>query len=241
VTDQDGVLHIAVVAAGVVHVSSDGGNSFAAQTLPDAAKQVGFSRTTQYPRLWWSSTKGVLHSAALAEPLDAEVLGFQTDGVRHVLSLVRQKERLWLACSQDGGRAFTFQPAPAMAQAGTGLGVCRSGWLLYDATRVHCAASPQSFALVSPLVTAPATLSEEEGEAFVYCCVHRGDELLIVRRAVHASGATPLVMVALGADVAGQPRQLAVSYAEGGFVSIYLATDGSLLRVDASLDGEELA
>ena len=34
---------------------------------------------------------------------------------------------------------------------------------------------------------------------------------------------------------------MVVNYAEGGFVTIYLASDRSLLRVDASLDGEELA
>jgi hypothetical protein len=105
---------------------------------------------------------------------------------------------------------------------------------------VQCAAPRQSFEAVSALACGPAALSDEEGETFVYACVRHAEEWLIVRRAVRA-GATPMVMVALGREMVSEPRQLAVSYADGGFVTIYLATDGSLLRVDASLDGEELA
>jgi hypothetical protein len=239
-TDHDGALQVAVIVDGQVFVSSDGGHSFVPQKLAMLATQVGFTQTSQRPRLWWLSAAGALHSAALAHDLDGEVLGFHTDGVRHVIALVRRHEQLWLAVSTDAGRAFSFHAAPFGLDPSMRVDVCRGGWLLYGALGVQCAAPRQSFEAVSALACGPAALSDEEGETFVYACVRHAEEWLIVRRAVRA-GATPMVMVALGREMVSEPRQLAVSYADGGFVTIYLATDGSLLRVDASLDGEELA
>jgi hypothetical protein len=239
-TDHEGALHVAVIAAGEVFVSGDGGDNFGQQKLATRAAQVGFTQTSQRPRLWWLSPAGALHSAAVAHDLDGEVLSFNTDGVRHVVALVRRHEKLWLAGSTDAGKAFTFHAAPFGSDASTRVAVGRGGWLLYGALGVQCAVPRQSFEAVSALASGPAALSEEEGETFVYSCVRHGEDWLILRRAVRA-GAAPMVMVALGRDLVSEPRNLAVSYAEGGFVTMYLATDGSLLRVDASLDGEELA
>jgi hypothetical protein len=58
---------------------------------------------------------------------------------------------------------------------------------------------------------------------------------------VRATGSAPILIASLGLEQSAEPRLLVASYAEGGAVSIYLASDRSLLRVDASLDGEELA
>jgi hypothetical protein len=83
-------------------------------------------------------------------------------------------------------------------------------------------------------------LANEDDEAFVYSCVKSSAGLLIVRRAARLAGAPPTVVVTLSPEL-GEPQLLAASYAEGGAVTLYLALQSALLRIDASLDGEELA
>jgi hypothetical protein len=241
-TEHEGALHLAVVVDGRVFSSVDAGRSFVVQTLPELATQVGFTRAGQRPRLWWLSASGCLLSPGGAANLDGRVLAFHADGARRLVALVRKKDRLQLALSTDAGKQFAFFEAPLGAgDPSTRLSVCRDTVLLYNVADVQCALPPRPFGPVSALSRGPAALANEDDEAFVYSCVRSHAGLLIVRRAARASGAAPTVVATLSNEQGGEPQLLAASYAEGGAVTLYLARQSALLRIDASLDGEELA
>jgi hypothetical protein len=240
-TEHDGALHVAAVVDGRVFSSVDAGRSFTMQSLPEPATYVGFTRAGQRPRLWWLSASGSLRSLSGAAELDGQVLAFHADGARRLVALVRKKDRLYVALSNDAGKQFAFYEAPLGAgDPSTRLSVCRGAVLLYNAADVQCALPPAAFEPVSALSRAPAVLANEDDEAFVYSCVKSSAGLLIVRRAARLAGAPPTVVVTLSPEL-GEPQLLAASYAEGGAVTLYLALQSALLRIDASLDGEELA
>jgi hypothetical protein len=237
---------LAVVAAGRVFTSLDGGQTFSALDGPSGVSQVFYTRSAAGLRLWWRTLRGALgvsggKAGPLPDELDGEVLKLHCDGRRSVVALVRRQGRLLLAASGDAGRRFARQPAPPMAaNPELTLQICRGAVLLADATSARCAIAPQTFEPVATLARAPAALSDEDDEPFVYGCVRREDEWLIVRRTARAHGA-PLVLATLGTQLIAEPRLLAATTSDPGAVNVYLAGDRTLLRIEVSLDGEELA
>lgn len=246
VGEYEGDEQLAVLVGGRLHVSRDAGQTF---ELLDVAgiTQASYTRSASGLRLWWRTTRGTLGGdwtagPALPSELDADVLAFHADGKRSLAVLAKQRGRTVLLYSGDAGKRFARHPVPAAAltaDLALSFQTCAGAVLLVTGDEVRCAWLPESFAPVAMLARAPAALSEEEDEPFVYACVPRGDEWLVIRRAARAVRAAPLVLCALGKDVLRQPQQLAVGYAEGGAVSIYVAAQDVLLRIDASLDSEE--
>jgi hypothetical protein len=246
-TEHEGTLYIAAVSQGRLYRSSDGGQSFHVLPLDVSVSAVGFTRAPQGPRLWWQSARGALCAvsgqANWSAQLEGEVVAFHADGKRALAALVRKANgRLWLASSSDAGQSFDTQLAPPLAaEPQRRLEVCRAAVLLSDAATVLCARPPEVFESIGTFVRAPATLSDEEDEAFVYALVQRGEEWLVVRRATRASASAPLVLCSLAAELVDEPSRMAVSYFEGGALSVYLTTRSALLRIDVSIDGEEPA
>lgn len=237
---------LAVVASGRVFTSLDAGQTFNAIDGLSGVSQVFYTRSAGGLRLWWRTVRGVLGAsgnrvAPLPDELEGEVLKLHSDGRRSLVLLVRRQGRLLLAASGDAGRRFARQPAPPMAaNPELTLQICRGAVLVADQTGARCAITPQGFEPVATLSRAPAALSDEDDEPFVYACVRRGDEWLIVRRTARAHGA-PLVLAALDAQLVGEPRLLSASASDAGAVNVYVAGDRALLRIEVSLDGEELA
>jgi hypothetical protein len=93
--------------------------------------------------------------------------------------------------------------------------------------------------VLGPLLTGPAALLNEDDETFAYACAARDDQCLIVRASLRGA-AQPMVIATLLRERVGEPRQLAAAYAEGGFVTLHVATDQALLRIEVSLDGDDL-
>lgn len=244
--DETG-LQLAVVSAGRIFTSIDGGQNFAPVDGASGVSQVFYTRSATGLRLWWRSVRGVLGASGtktspLPDELEGEVLKLHSDGKRNLAALLRRNGRLLLLWSGDAGRRFARQPAPPMAaNPELTLQVCRGAVLLADPTTTRCAFLPQTFEPVATLATIPAALSDEEDEPFVYACVRRADEWLIVRRAARAQGVGPMVVAVLDSGLIAQPRLLAASYADAGAVNVYVASDTALLRIEVSLDGEELA
>jgi hypothetical protein len=179
---------------------------------------------------------------ALPAELEGEVSAFRGDGKRSLAVLLRRSGRLQLMASGDAGKRFVrVIPPPMAADPKTELRVCRDAVLFADERDARCALVPNVFEPVATRACAPAALSDEDDEAFAYACVMRGDELLIVRRSVRAQEAAPLVVAVIERARMSAPQLMAASYSEGGAVSVYLASDTTLLRVEVSLDGEELA
>lgn len=267
IAESEAGFHVAALMRGVVFVSHDGGRSFALQELPEPAREIGFTQAGERPRLWWLSPRGALRNLGTETGVAGgnvvaslgEALAFHADGARHLLVLVRRQEResrageqpsrsgsaeyrARLALSGDAGKRFSFhEPPPGALDPSTRVQVCRGALLLHNLHGVLSAQPPQNFERVSPLSHGPAALANEDDAAFVYSCVHNASEVSIVRRAVRSSLSAPMIVATLPRERFGEPQKLAVSYAEGGAVSLFLASDRSLLRVDASLDGEELA
>jgi hypothetical protein len=244
--EHDGVLYLAVIAAGRVHTWRDDSQTFEQRDTPGVA-QAFYTRSSAGLKLWWRTTRGGLgtdgaRGSALPGELDAEVLAFHADGKRSLAALCRHRGRLQLLCSSDAGKRFARQPVPALpAEARPSVEVCLGAVLLGADTDVRCAWLPEAFEPVASLARAPAALSDEEDEAYVYACARRGDEWLLIRRAARASRVAPLVLAVLGKELIREPEQLAVGYAEGGALSLYVSGQDTLLRIDASLDSEELA
>jgi hypothetical protein len=243
--EYEGVLHLAAVASGHVHVSRDAGRSFEALDTP-AVAQAYYTGSASGLRLWWRTTRGTLggdwtSGSGLPSEIEGEVLNFATDGKRSVAALCRQRGRSQLVFSGDAGKRFARHPVPALAsEPSASLQVCGGALLLATQTEVRSAWLPEAFSPVALLARAPAALSEEEDEPFIYACVQRGEEWLVIRRVARAARAAPLVIAALGKDMVREPQYLAVGYAEGGAVSVYVAGQDTLVRIDASLDSEEL-
>jgi hypothetical protein len=244
-TEHEGTLYLAAVSQGRLYQSSDGGQSFHVLPLDVSVSAVGFTRGPAGPRLWWQTGRGALCAvsgqANWSAQLDGEVVAFHADGKRTLAALVRKASgRLWLASSSDAGHSFETQLAPPLAAEPTRrIEACRAAVLLCDSATALCARPPESFEPIGTFVRAPAALSDEEDEAYVYALVQRAEEWLVVRRATAASASAPLVLCSLAADLVDDPTRLAVSYFEGGALCVYLATRSALLRVDVSIDGEE--
>jgi hypothetical protein len=243
--EYEGVLHVAVVVSGHVHVSRDGGKRFETLDTP-AVSQVHYTRSASGLRLWWRTSRGTLGGdwttgSGLPSDLESEVLNFAADGKRSVAVLCRQRGRSQLVFSGDAGKRFARHPVPALAaEPSASLHVCSGAVLIATPTEARCAWLPEAFTPVALLARGPAALSEEEDEPFVYACVQRGEEWLVIRRAARAARAAPLVVAVLGKELVREPQHLAVGYAEGGAVSVYVAGQDTLVRIDASLDSEEL-
>jgi hypothetical protein len=247
VCEHEGVQHVAVVAEGRALLSRDGGNTFEAVETGGGVTQVAFTRSSAGPRLWWRNVRGGLGAlggkgGALPAELEGEVSAFRGDGKRSLAVLLRRAGRLQLMASGDAGKRFArLVPPPMAADARSELHVCRDALLFADARDARCALVPNVFEPVATRACAPAALSDEDDEAFAYACVTRGDELLIVRRSARAHGSAPLVVAVIERARMPAPQLMAASYSEGGAVSVYLASDTTLLRIEVSLDGEELA
>lgn len=242
--EHEGVTHLAVVAAGRVFVSRDGGNSFEPVETGSGVAQVALTRTAAGPRLWWRTARGGLgvQTGSLPAELEGEAGAFRGDGKRSLAVLLRRSGRLQLMASNDAGRRFArMVPPPIAADPHSELHVCRDAVLFADARDARCALVPNVSEPIATRACAPATLSDEDDEAFAYACVTRADELLIVRRAARAHGAAPLVVAVIERARIPAPQLMAASYSEGGAVSVYLASEATLLRIEVSLDGEELA
>jgi len=250
--EHDGELCLAVVASGRVYVSDDGGQHFVERPTGGVARAF-FTRSASGPRLWWRTTRAELGSdrgqgSLLPAELEGEIVALHSDAKRSLVLLVRREGRLQLLVSTDAGKRFGRHPLPfttasAAANMPLQVQVCRDAVLLINELEPRCAVVPGAFEQIATLARAPAVLSDEEDEAFVYACVPRGDEWLLIRRAAGARSSAPLVIAALGKDVLRDPHSLAVGYAEGGALSVFVAgrPGDPLLRIEASLDSEELA
>lgn len=242
--EHEGVTHLAVVAAGRVFVSRDGGNTFEQAETSSGVVQVAFTRTAAGPRLWWRTVRGGLgtNTGALPAELEGEASAFRGDGKRSLAVLMRRSGRLQLMASSDAGRRFARMiPPPLAANPHGEFHVCRDAVVFADERDARCALLPNAAEPIATRACAPAALSDEDDEAFAYACVTRADELLIVRRAARAHGSAPLVVAVIERARVPAPQLMAASYAEGGAVSVYLASETALLRIEVSLDGEELA
>jgi hypothetical protein len=113
--------------------------------------------------------------------------------------------------------------------------------LLTAADVLLCGPHAGELSPVAPGARGPATLADEEGEPTVYAFVERQGEWLLIRRPALAPQAAPLVLATLGPKQLGEPLALRVSYAEGGLLSVFVACQEGVLRIEVSLDGEELA
>ena len=242
VTEHEGALYVALIADGQIWLSQHGGADFALLSLPAVATHAAFTRAAlMEPRLWWSSAAGELYCGESVQELTGEVRALHGDGSRCLLALVKQAGKLELAVSSDAGKTFTLHPAPGELEEGSRLWVARGGWLVDGAAGVRCGALGQVFEPFAAANAVAPALSEEEGEAYAYACLRFDDDWKIVRRPARTGAGAPVVLATYSASTAGEPRQLAVGYAEGGFLTMYVATDSALLRVDVSLDGEDLA
>ena len=232
ITEQDGEICLAVVASGRVYISEDSGQHFVERPTGGIARAF-FTRSASGPRLWWRTTRSELGSdrgqgSLLPAELEGEILCLHTDGKRSLGLLVKRETRLQLLSSTDAGKRFSRNPLPPTAASVSAttsasaidLQVCRDAVLLVSDLEVRCAVLPGAFEPIATLARAPAVLSDEEDEALVYACVPRAEEWLVIRRAAAAR---------------------AVGYSEGGALSVFVAGPDALLRIEASLDGEELA
>ena len=241
----EGTLHLAAVVGGRVFVSKDSGRSFEPFPATGIA-QVFYTRSVGGLRLWWRTQRGTLggdwtSGPVLPNELDGEILALHTDRGRSVAALCRQRGRRVVLFSSDAGKRFTKHPVPALGSATLALEVCASAVLLASEADARCAWLPEGFVPVATSERAPAALSLEDDEPFVYACASRGAEWVLMRRAVRTTRSAPLMITSIPKESMPELDQLAVGYTDGGSVSVYLAGRGSLLRVDASLDSEELA
>ncbi|MET0386489.1 MAG: hypothetical protein ABW321_11045 [Polyangiales bacterium] len=249
IADHEGQPALAVVAGGRVYVSRDLGESFSALDTPGVT-QLGYTHSVGGLRLWWRTSRSALggdwlKGSPLPPELESEVLGFSADGKRSVAVLCRLKGRLQLIYSGDAGKRFARHAVPAFAgEPGVTLQVCAGAVLLTNGEEVRCTWLPENFEPVAAQVRAPAALSDEEDEPFIYACVRRSDEWLVIRRSARVTRSAPLVLAALDKTLFGEqhmPLQLAVGYTEGGAVTVYVAGRDALVQIEASLDSEELA
>ena len=247
--ELDGDPHLAVVASGRVYLSQDGGQHFEERPTSGIARAF-FTRSASGLRLWWRSTRAELGSdhgqgPLLPAELDGELQSLHADGKRSLVLLIKREGRLQLVASGDAGKRFARHPLPPTAAAPGAQQVevqaCREAVLVVSELTPRCAVLPGPFEPIATLARAPAVLSDEEDEPFVYACVSRGEEWLLIRRAAVAATPAPRVTARMGKDSLREPRLLTVGYREGGALCVFVAGTDALLRIEASLDGEELA
>jgi hypothetical protein len=242
----EGRLVLALASPAGLFVSLDGGRSFERQRENDPPTQVALTESGGVLKLWARSAKGQLSvsddagKSFAAVRLEGALMSFGTDGERRLSALVKRGSRYALGSSNDAGRRWGWIDAaesgndPAL-QLLPGRGVS----VLATNGRLMHVATGQAARLLAPLLSAPAALADEDDETFAYACVPQEDQTLIVRTAVRG-GAQPMVVTSLARDKVGEPRFLSAAYAEGGFVTLFVATDQALLRIEASLDGDDL-
>jgi hypothetical protein len=245
VAEHEGAVHVLSLAAGQLSLSSDAANSFVAQATPQLS-HAGFTHSAAGLRLWWQSSAGELGSDVPGAPTARAIAGLHTDGRRSIAWVSRAgSEQLQLTASADGGKGFVTWPAPAAAQsldiATLRIETCGDALLLSAAGQLWCGEHGKVLTAIPLGAREPATLIDEEGEPSVFSCVERGGEWLLVRRSARVDHAAPLVLATLGPKELGEPLALAVSYGEGGILSLFVACQEGVRRIEVSLDGEELA
>jgi hypothetical protein len=245
VAEHEGAVHILAVARGQLLVSADAGASFAPHPA-SYATHAGFTYSGAGLRLWWRSAEAEIGSDSQIARAEGRVLAAHTDGRRSIAWLSRA-DKLLLTASADGGKSFVSWPAPAQAQGvddhDLRIETCGDALLLSAAGQLWCGQHGSELAAIATCVSArePASLADEEGDPSVFACVERQGEWLLIRRAARGSLAAPIVLAALGPKQLGEPLALAVGYGEGGLLSVFVACEEGVLRIEASLDGEELA
>jgi hypothetical protein len=259
--ELDGRLWIAIAGRDALYVSQDAARSFERQRDHDPPLHVALTQATGKLRIWIKNQRGMLLASDDAgrtfgpTRLDGSVHAFGADGERRVSVLIRRASRALLGASNDGGRRWSWSdadiataplPGGRSETAPSGAGqpeepsviAGRGASLIVDCSSVLYAVAGQPPRSLAPLVHGPAALLDEDDESFAYACVRRGSQSLIVRCGTR--GSPPMVITALDHERAGLPRRLCASFAEGGFVTLHVATDRALLRVEASLDGDDL-
>jgi hypothetical protein len=247
--DYEGRTAFALASPAGLFVSLDGGRSFELHREADPPVQVALTESAGVFKLWARNAKGQL---SVSEDLgkswspqrldggSGNVLAFATDGERRLSAVVKRASRIALGSSSDSGRRWSWVDAADSGNDPTlqllpGRGVIA----LAQRGRLSHAQPGQPARVLAPLLSAPAALADEDDETFVYACVPHEDQILIVRTALRA-GAQPMVVTSLARERTGEPRFLSAAYAEGGFVTLNVATDQALLRIEASLDGDDL-
>lgn len=253
VAEHEDVLQLAVIAQGRLHFSSDQGQTFSVQESPKVTC-AGYTHTAAGLRLWWSTVEGTLGSdsgtVSLPQSLGGkagQVLALHADARRSLAWLEQRDGRLQLVASADGGKSFaTWSTRLPAADAGVlaqrvQIEACGAALLIAACGEPLCAVHGAELEPLSAVVLEPVTLADEEGEPFLFGCVEREDEWLIIRRAARTNRAAPLVLASIGKRELGSPLALAVGYGEDGMLSLFVAGTAALMRVEVSLDGEEIA
>jgi hypothetical protein len=247
--EYEGRLAFALASPAGLFVSLDGGRGFELQRENDPPLHVALTESGGVLKIWARNQKGQLSVSEDAgkswNPVrldggSGNVLAFGTDGERRLSALIKRGSRIALGSSSDSGRRWSWAEA---AESGNdpwlqllpGRGVTA----LAQRGRLSQAQPGQSPRMLAPLLSSPAALADEDDETFVYCCVLQEEQTLIVRSALRP-GAQPMVITALARERTGEPRFMSAAYAEGGFVTLNVATDQALLRIEASLDGDDL-
>lgn len=244
--EHEGRLVFALASPSGLFLSLDGGRSFEQQRESDPPVQVALTETGGALKIWARNLKGQLSvsddagKSFSAARLEGNLLAFATDGERRFCALVKRASRIVLGSSSDSGRRWSWVDAAdsgndASLQLLPGRGVS----VIATRERVSYVQTGQPLRALAPLLQAPAVLVDEDDETFVYACVPHEDQTLIVRTALR-SGAQPMIVTSLARERIGEPRFLSAAYAEGGFVTLSVATDQALLRIEASLDGDDL-
>jgi|GEM_PF-6337110 len=243
VAEHEGAVHLLAVARGQLLVSANAGASFVMHPA-SYATHAGFTHSAAGLRLWWRSAEGEIGSDSQIARVQGRVIAAHADGRRSIAWLSRA-EKLLLTASSDGGKTFVSWPAPPEAQAledrELRIETCDNVLLLSAAGKLWCGEHGGEPSAIAPCAREPAALADEEGESAVYACLERQGEWLLIRRPARASHAAPIVLAALGPMQLGEPLALAVGYTEGGLLSVFVACQEGVLRVEVSLDGEELA
>jgi hypothetical protein len=245
--EYEGRLVFVLAAPNGLYVSQDGGRSFERHRDNDPPVSVALTHTGGQLKIWARNQRGALSvsddagRSFTAARLDGAVQAFATDGERRLTALVKRANRLALGSSSDAGRRWSWVDA---ADSGSDLASLqllpgRGVYAIASRGRLSHVSGGQPPRIIAPLLQAPAALIEEDDETFVYACAPHEEQTLIVRTALR-SGAQPMIITSLARERVGDPRFLAASYGEGGFVTLHVATDQSLLRIEASLDGDDL-
>jgi hypothetical protein len=244
--DHDGRPVFALASTAGLYVSTDSARSFERQRDNDPPTHVAFTHYVGKLKVWARNQRGMLlvsddlgRSFSPAR-LDGNVIAFATDGERRLCALVKRAGRTALGSSNDAGRRWSWvDAADSGGVEGVQLLPGRGVAVIAGMSRLSCFHTGEGPRTLAPLLGAPAALLDEDDETFVYACVPHEDQVLIVRCATR-TGAQPMVVASLARERVGEPRCLTGAYADGGFVTLHVATDQALLRIEASLDGEDL-
>jgi hypothetical protein len=237
---------MALAAGDGLYLSQDGGRSFERLREADRVSHVGLTKAVGKLRIWGRNQRGaLLVSDDLGRSfgptrLDGNVLAFSADGDRRLYVLVKRGTRTLLGSSSDAGRRWSWADAAEGGQVSEPILIAgRGAAVIAGPGAVLHALSGQAPRAVAPLLHAPAALLDEDDESIVYACVSRDDQTLIARSGTRGN-APPLLIAALPHEQYGVPRRLCAAFADGGFITLHVATDQALLRIEASLDGDDL-